>query len=64
MLKIGVLTFEEVKKSVTYILKNNPNIDPELVEEMAVNHTRSIFDELKADMTRGITHNGNQVLLG
>jgi len=58
------LTFEEIKKSVYYILKNNPEIDPEMVEELAVSHTRSIFEDLKADMTRGITHNGNRESLG
>lgn len=54
----GVLTFEDIKKNVYFILKNNADVDPETVEELAVSHTRSIFEDLKADMTRGITHSG------
>ena len=39
----GVLTFEEVYKSVYYILKADPLIEPESLEEATKNHTRNVI---------------------
>ena len=53
----NLLTFEDIRKNMVYLLKNDPNVDPESVERQAIEVTRDVFDKLKADPTRGITYN-------
>ena len=40
---LDLLSFEDVRRSVYYILKGDPSVDPESLEDLAVNHARSVW---------------------
>ena len=54
---IGILSYEDVYKNLIYIYRNDPNVDPDAVENIAALHARDIFTELKDEKMRGVSHN-------
>ena len=41
-----LLTFEDIRKNMVYLLKNDPNVDPESVERQAIEVTRDVCNVL------------------
>ncbi|CBK21413.2 LOW QUALITY PROTEIN: uncharacterized protein [Blastocystis hominis] len=60
----GVLSTEEVQKCIYFVLKMDPSVEPEMLEELTIQHTRNVgmnsrlnvvFEQLHIDMMRGIS---------
>ena len=43
-------------KNLIYIYRNDPNVDPDAVENIASLHAHDVFAELKDEMLRGVSH--------
>lgn len=41
---LDLLTFEDIRKNMVYLLKNDSNVDPESVERQAIEVTRDVCD--------------------
>lgn len=41
---LDLLSFEDIRKNMVYLLKNDPNVDPESVERLAIDTTRDVRD--------------------
>ena len=53
---IGILSYEDVYKNLIYIYRNDPNVDPDAVENIASLHARDVFAGLKDELLRGVSH--------
>ena len=51
----GVLSTEEIQKCIYFVLKMDASVEPEMLEEMTIQHTRNVFEQLHIDMMRGIS---------
>lgn len=41
---LDLLTFEDIRRNMVFLLKNDPNVDPESVERQAIEVTRDVSD--------------------
>lgn len=40
--QLGVLSTEEVQKCIYFVLKMDPSVEPEMLEELTIQHTRNV----------------------